>query len=71
MGDDGGRFNSSRNGLASISRYEGVRDMWEVDYSEGSWQAAFDGNWLPNCYSTKEEAMKALLDHMAELLCEG
>lgn len=45
--------------------------MWEVDYSEGSWQAAFDGNWLPNCYSTKEEAMKALLDHMAELLCEG
>jgi hypothetical protein len=45
--------------------------MWEVDYEDGSWQASFNGDWLPDCYKSREEAMRALLDHMAELLAES
>lgn len=40
--------------------------MWEVEYDQGSWIAAWDGDWLPNTYQSREEAMEALLDWLAE-----
>lgn len=40
--------------------------MWEVEYDQGSWVAAWDGDWLPNTYQSREEALEALLDRLAE-----
>ncbi|WKZ93580.1 hypothetical protein P0E69_06715 [Chimaeribacter arupi] len=41
--------------------------MWEVDLDEGgSYVAAWDGDWLPNTYQSREEAMEALLDWLSE-----
>lgn len=40
--------------------------MWQVEYEQGSWVASWNGDWLPNTYQSREEAMEALLDHLAE-----
>lgn len=41
--------------------------MWEVDVEDnGSWVAAWNGDWLPNTYQSREEAMEALLDWLTE-----
>lgn len=40
--------------------------MWQVEYEEGSWFACWGGGWLPNTYQSREEAMEALLDYLAE-----
>ncbi len=41
--------------------------MWEVDIEEnGSWAASWNGDWLPNTYQTREDAMEALLNWLSE-----
>lgn len=40
--------------------------MWEVEYEQGSWVASWNGDYLPNTYQSREEAMEALLDHLSE-----
>lgn len=39
---------------------------WYVEKDEhGSWVAAWDGDWLPNTYDSKEEALIAILDQLS------
>lgn len=40
--------------------------MWKVEYEQGSWVASWNGDYLPNTYQSREEAMEALLDHLTE-----
>lgn len=40
--------------------------MWEVEYEQGAWVASWNGDWLPNTYQSREEAMEALLDYLTE-----
>ncbi len=40
--------------------------MWTVEFDEYSWVASWNGDWLPNTYQSREEAMEALLDYLSE-----
>lgn len=42
------------------------KGMWEVEYEQGSWVASWNGDYLPNTYQSREEAMEALLDYLTE-----
>lgn len=44
--------------------------MWEVEYEQGYWVASWNGDYLPNTYQSREEAMEALLDHLAKFFGE-
>ena len=44
--------------------------MWKVEYEEGQWFISWGGCWMPNAYQSKEEAMAALLDHLAKFFGE-
>lgn len=40
--------------------------MWKVEREQDAWVISWGGRWMPDAYQSKEEAMAALLDHLAK-----
>lgn len=40
--------------------------MWKVEREQDFWVISWGGRWMPDTYQSKEEAMAALLDHLAK-----
>lgn len=40
--------------------------MWEVEKEDGRWLAAWNSAWLPDTYGSREKALEALLNWLAE-----
>ena len=42
--------------------------MWEIEQDEdtGSYVAKWDGDWLPNTYWSREEAIEELLNYVSD-----